>query len=85
MRITAWYRAHMFKRTTIEIDADLLASAKEALGATTTRATVDGALRRLVDTAERTNIDRRRRQERFLIQLGGHVDADVFASGDMWR
>jgi len=36
----------MIKRTTIEIDDDLLNRAKEALGEATARATVEEALRR---------------------------------------
>jgi Arc/MetJ family transcription regulator len=36
----------MLKRTTLEIDDELLARAKRALGSPTTRATVEEALRR---------------------------------------
>ncbi|MHB2023323.1 MAG: type II toxin-antitoxin system VapB family antitoxin, partial [Mycobacteriales bacterium] len=46
------------KRTTIEIDEDLLARAKRALGAPTTRATVEHALRQAADAAEGVQAER---------------------------
>ena len=42
----------MVKRTTIELDEELLRRAKRALGGGTTRATVEEALRRAADLAE---------------------------------
>ena len=45
----------MLKRTTIEIDDELLARAKRALGETTARATVEEALRRVADAIEELN------------------------------
>ena len=48
----------MAKRTTIEIDEHLLARAKRALGAPTTRATVEEALRRAADSAEDEQAER---------------------------
>jgi Arc/MetJ family transcription regulator len=38
----------MVKRTTIEIDPELLERARKALGETTTRGTVEAALRRIL-------------------------------------
>ena len=75
----------MPKRTTIEIDEELLARAKRALGHTTTRATVEDALRRAADIAESEQGERAARQRRFFDRLGGRVDVSVLRSEDMWR
>ncbi len=75
----------MLKRTTIEIDQELLARAKHALGAKTTRATVEEALRRASEGAEDAAQERAARQMRFLERLGDHLDLEVLASGEMWR
>jgi Arc/MetJ family transcription regulator len=75
----------MIKRTTIEIDDDLLNRAKEALGEATARATIEEALRR---AASGTATDRERRaakQRRYLEQLSLRVDVAVLASEEMWR
>ncbi len=73
------------KRTTIEIDEELLARAKRALGHTTTRATVEDALRRAADTAESEQGERAARQRRFFDGLGGRVDVSVLRAEEMWR
>lgn len=75
----------MVKRTTIEIDEELLARAKRALGHTTTRATVEDALRRAADIAEGEQEERRARQRRFFDRLGERVDVSVLRSEGMWR
>jgi Arc/MetJ family transcription regulator len=75
----------MPKRTTIEIDEELLARAKRALGHATTRATVEDALRRAADLAESEQGERMARQKRFFDRLAGRVDASVLRSEDMWR
>ena len=75
----------MPKRTTIEIDEQLLARAKRALGHTTTRATVEDALRRAADIAENEHGERRARQRRFFDRLGERVDVSVLRSEEMWR
>ena len=75
----------MIKRTTIEIDQDLLERAREALGETTTRGTVERALRLV---AESTDTERARRavnQRRYLKLLTERVDISVLASEEMWR
>jgi Arc/MetJ family transcription regulator len=62
----------MIKRTTIEIDDDLLNRAKEVLGEATAG----------------TETDRERRaakQRRYLEQLSLRVDVAVLASEEMWR
>lgn len=73
------------RRTTIEIDEDLLARAKSALGLETTRATVEEALRQSAERAENEFAERRERQLRFLERLPTLGDMDVLASGEMWR
>lgn len=75
----------MPKRTTIEIDEELLARAKRALGHATTRATVEDALRRAADSAEGEHAERASQQARFFDELGRRVDVSVLASEDMWR
>ena len=75
----------MPKRTTIEIDEQLLARAKKALGVTTTRGTVEEALRRAADAAEDDQAARAKKQLRYLGHLTALIDADVLVSEDMWR
>ena len=75
----------MRKRTTIEIDEELLARAKRALGRTTTRATVEEALRRAAESAEGEGAERAARQERFFDRVSGRVDVSVLLSEEMWR
>jgi Arc/MetJ family transcription regulator len=73
------------KRTTIELDEDLLARAKRALGAPTTRATVEEALRRAAEQAEDESARRADRQRRYLERLPTFVDPEVLGSEQMWR
>jgi Arc/MetJ family transcription regulator len=75
----------MVKRTTIEIDEELLARAKRALGAATTRAAVEEALRQAADAAEDAHAQRVARQRRYLHRLGSRVDVTVLGSEEMWR
>ena len=75
----------MPKRTTIEIDEDLLTRAKQALGGTTTRWTVEEALRRAVAGAENDAARRTSGQRRYLATLSAHLDPGVLASEAMWR
>ena len=75
----------MIKRTTIEIDEDVLERAKRALGEPTTRATVETALRQAADRAEADLQDRVERQRRYFESLAEHADLDVLASDEMWR
>lgn len=75
----------MPKRTTIEIDEDLLARAKRALGHSTTRATVEDALRRVADSAESEQGERTARQARFFDRIEARVDLSVLRSEEMWR
>ena len=75
----------MVRRTTIEIDEELLARAKRALGQKTTRATVEEALRRATAGAEDDHAVRAAGQRAFLDGLATRVDLDVLLSDDMWR
>jgi Arc/MetJ family transcription regulator len=75
----------MPKRTTVEIDEQLLARARRALGQPTTRATIEEALRRAAEGAESEHEERAARQRRFLTSLDAWVDPDVLASEEMWR
>ena len=73
------------RRTTIEIDEELLARAKAALGLDTTRATVEEALRQSAERAENEFAERRERQLKALRRLTTLGDQDVLASDEMWR
>ncbi|CAN5847129.1 hypothetical protein BH23ACT2_BH23ACT2_08100 [soil metagenome] len=75
----------MLRRTTIEIDEQLLARAKRALGLTATRATVEEALRRTAADAERDDEERAHRQRGYLRRLAERADLGVLGSEDMWR
>jgi Arc/MetJ family transcription regulator len=75
----------MIHRTTIEIDDELLARAKRALGAKTTRAAVEGALRQAAEAAEDAEAERAARQSAYFARLGDRIDGDVLASEDMWK
>lgn len=73
------------RRTTIEIDEDLLVRAKRALRLSTTRATVEQALLQAAERAEDEHAERAQRQRRFFDDLPNYVDMDVLASDEMWR
>ena len=75
----------MIKRTTIEIDQQLLERAKRALDCPTTRATVEEALRRAAEQAEVEQMERAARLLDYLTSLETHVDLEVLASDEMWR
>jgi Arc/MetJ family transcription regulator len=75
----------MIKRTIIEIDEQLLARAKRALGCDTTRATIQEALRRAAEQAEDAHAERAARQREYLESLATWSDLEVLASDEMWR
>jgi Arc/MetJ family transcription regulator len=75
----------MVKRTTIEIDQELLERARRALGERTTRGTVEAALRKAAEESENERTRRAAGQRRYLDQLETRVDLDVLASEQMWR
>ncbi len=73
----------MIRRTTIEIDEELLERAQEALGEKTTRGTVEEALRRVAESGDHER--RAANQRRYLKQLPERVDVSILASEEMWR
>jgi Arc/MetJ family transcription regulator len=73
------------RRTTIEIDEDLLVNAKRALGLETTRATVEEALRQATERADGERAERAVRQRELLERLPQMLDVQVLASNEMWR
>lgn len=75
----------MTKRTTIDLDEQLVARAKRALGCRTTRETVHTALRRATEQAEQEQRERRARQIEYFKNLHKHLDVEVLASEEMWR
>jgi Arc/MetJ family transcription regulator len=75
----------MIRRTTIEIDEELLERAKRALKYPTTRATIEEALRRAAEQAEGMEAERAERQRAYLAALATYADIDVLASDEMWR
>ena len=75
----------MLRRTTIELDQDLVARAKKALGAKTTRETVEASLRRAVQGAEGDRARRAAEQRAYLQRLCVHADIKVLNSEEMWR
>jgi Arc/MetJ family transcription regulator len=75
----------MTKRTTIEIDQDLLDRAKQALGEAATRATIEEALRRAASSTQAEHERRAAKQRRYLEELRLRADVAVLASEEMWR
>lgn len=75
----------MAKRTTIELDEELLARAKRAMGNQSTRATVEEALRRVAAQAEGAQQLRAEEQDRYFERLPTLADLDVLTSEEMWR
>ncbi len=75
----------MIRRTTIEIDEELLDRAKRALGARTTRATVEEALRRVASAGESERAHLAAKQIEYFHHLYARVDTDIMASDEMWR
>jgi Arc/MetJ family transcription regulator len=73
------------KRTTIELDEDLLARAKHALGTRTTRETVEAALRRVADAGDEARRDRAVAQRKYLQIVPTRVHLDELRSEEMWR
>ena len=85
MRTYLSYSAYMPRRTTIELDEELLARAKRVLGGKTTRATVEEALRRAAEQAEGEREQRAAVQLSYLERLPTRVDLQVLNSEEMWR
>jgi Arc/MetJ family transcription regulator len=75
----------MVKRTTIEIDQELLSRAKRALGRTTIKETVEEALRLAAEAGETEHARRAADQRRYLGGLKKRGDVGLLRSGEMWR
>jgi Arc/MetJ family transcription regulator len=73
------------KRTTIELDEELLARAKRALGRSGTKETIEEALRRAAEDGEDERARRADRQRSFLRRMNKGLDLDVLRSEEMWR
>lgn len=76
---------YMIRRTTIELDQDLVARAKAALGCATTRATVEEALRQAAERVDDETRARARAQSAYLDRLDALVDLEVLVTDEMWR
>lgn len=74
----------MAKRTTIELDEDLVRAAQAVTGATL-RSTVEAGLRRLIAEAQGEADERRRRVAEHLAGAGAQVDTDALLSDAAWR
>jgi Arc/MetJ family transcription regulator len=72
------------KRTTIELDVELVKAAQRVTGQTV-RATVEEALRGLVATAEREREAKRSRVSAHLDTAHTAVDVQVLETDEAWR
>ncbi len=72
------------KRTTIELDEDLVKAAQRVTGQTV-RSTVEEGLRQLVATAESEREARRSRVAAHFGDARNAVDADVLQTDEAWR
>jgi Arc/MetJ family transcription regulator len=75
----------MIRRTSVEIDDQLLERAKWAPGSPTTRATIEEAKRRAAEQAEDEQAERVARLRDYLETLSRRVDLAVLALEEMWR
>lgn len=75
----------MIRRTTIELDENLLRRAMRALGTGTKRATVEEALRRVTWAAEADEVERRERIVATLREIGELERSQGISRGEMWR
>ena len=72
------------KRTTIELDEDLVKAAQRVTGQTV-RATVEEALRGLLATAERERETKRSRVAAHFDVAHSAIDPEVLKSDEAWR
>jgi Arc/MetJ family transcription regulator len=75
----------MIRRTTIELDEELVAEARSVLGQPTVRATVEEALRRAVQSERATERANRAAQIGAMRQAAPLIDEQVLLSGEAWR
>ncbi|CAJ1505509.1 type II toxin-antitoxin system VapB family antitoxin [[Mycobacterium] kokjensenii] len=72
------------KRTTIELDEDLVREAQSVTGQTL-RSTVEAALRQLIAESDSATAERRRRIAEHLADTDAQVDTEVLLSDRAWR
>jgi Arc/MetJ family transcription regulator len=72
------------KRTTIELDEELVQAAQSVTGETL-RATVESALRQLVAGAEQQAVERRQQIADHFARAGTQIDVDTLLSDQAWR
>jgi Arc/MetJ family transcription regulator len=75
----------MIRRTTIELDEELVAAARVALKQTTTRSTVELALRLAVTTTQKAEQEARQTQIDAMKRLSKLIDSEILMSGEAWR
>jgi Arc/MetJ family transcription regulator len=75
----------MIRRTTIELDEDLVSAASVALKQSTIRSTVEVALRLAVATVQKADREQRQAQVDAMKRLSKLIDSDVLMSGEAWR
>ena len=75
----------MIRRTTIELDEELVAEARTVLGQPTMRATVEEALRRAIQSGKSADHTRRAEQIDAMRRAARLIDEEVLLSGEAWR
>lgn len=79
----------MIRRTTVELDYDLVSRAQAVLHCSTVRATIHEALRRALDSAEADDAPPLRGSTAAVLldaqTMHEHLDLEVLASDDMRR
>ncbi len=75
----------MIRRTTIQLDEDLVAEARAVLGQPTVLATVEEALRRAVQSERSLDRSRRAEQIEAMKRAARLIDEEVLLSGEAWR
>ncbi len=75
----------MIRRTTIELDEELVSAASVALNQSTIRATVEESLRIAISTTNEANRKRRKEQLGAMKRLSKLIDSEVLMSEEAWR
>jgi Arc/MetJ family transcription regulator len=75
----------MVRRTTIELDEELVAEARAVLGQSTVRATVEEALKRAIQAGKSDDRARRSDQVDAMKRASRLIDEAVLLSGEAWR
>lgn len=75
----------MIRRTTVELDQELVRRAQHVLGTPTMRATITEALERAIAGGEDTASARVERQSAYLSSLSVRADVRLLDSEEMWK